>query len=234
MADDLDQNSRDYVVAAAKSALGAVPFAGSLLVELAGTIIPRQRIDRLTQFARQLEERLAAHDRDSVRAKLSDENFTDLMEETTRQAAQAVTDERRAYLAALLAQGVSPERISFVETKHLLRILSEINDIEVVWLRFYLNPVLDGDHEFRARHAAVLEPVAAHLGSDQVTVDKQALQENYLEHLVSLGLLNQPFDMDRSSGYPRFDKHRRRWATKGHNVTPLGRLLLRHIGLNDD
>ena len=43
----LKNNSADYVASAAKSALGAVPFAGSLLSEIAGNIIPNQRIDRI-------------------------------------------------------------------------------------------------------------------------------------------------------------------------------------------
>lgn len=154
MADKLDQNSTDYVVSATKSALGMVPFAGSLLAELAGSIIPKQRMDRLVDYARKLEHRLGDLDQDAIRTKLADENFTDLLEESARQAAQAVTDERREYLASLLASGVSEDRVSFVESRHLLRILSQINDIEVIWLRFYSHRSLNGDEEFRSKHAA--------------------------------------------------------------------------------
>ena len=32
---ELDKNTADYVASAAKAALGAVPFAGSLLIEIA-------------------------------------------------------------------------------------------------------------------------------------------------------------------------------------------------------
>ncbi len=42
----LELQKMDYVASAAKAALGVVPFAGSLLVELAGTVIPNQRINR--------------------------------------------------------------------------------------------------------------------------------------------------------------------------------------------
>jgi len=232
MNEELDQNATDYVVATAKAVLGMVPFAGSLLAELAGTIIPKQRLDRLADFAQKLEHRFDGLDREQIRSKLTDENFTDLVEETARHAARAVTEERRAYLASLLATGVSKDRISFIETKHLLRILGEVNDIEIIWLRFYLHPVIDGDHEFRAKHEAVLEPVSATLGSDQATLDKHALQQNYLQHLVSLGLLDRPLDVDAKSGYPKFDKFSHDWKTRGHHVSPLGRLLLRHIGFD--
>ncbi len=231
MPDELDPKAADYVTSLAKASLGAVPFAGSLLAELPGTVIPKQRIDRIADFARHLEQQIHALNQSSVRARLKDENFTDLLEEATRHAARAVTEERRAYLASLMASGISEERVSFIESKHLLRILGEINDIEVIWLRFYLLPQLDGDHEFREKHAAVLEPVAAHLGSDQPTIDRQALQRNYLQHLESLGLLEQPLQIDLRTKQPSVDTFTKDWKRQGHRVTTLGRLLLRHIGL---
>lgn len=194
MSDKLDQNATDYVVSATKTALGMIPFAGSLLAELAGSIIPKQRMDRLVDYARKLEVRLGNLDQDAVRAKLTDENFMDLLEESARQAAQAVTNERREYLASLLASGVSDDHVSFVESRHLLRLLSQINDIEVIWLRFYSHGLMGGDEEFRNKHAAILEPIRATLGSDQETLNRRALQENYTEHLISLGLLTRPYE----------------------------------------
>lgn len=185
----LQNQAIDYVASAAKSALGAVPFVGSLLVEIAGFIIPNQRMDRLTKFAATLDAKLAKLDQHFVRAKLTDENFTDLIEEGLRQAARSLSDERREYIASVIANGLSSEDIRFVESKHLLRILGEINDIEVVWLRFYLVPTIGGDNEFRQKHAAVLESVHAHIGATRETLDKNALQESYKEHLVRLGLL---------------------------------------------
>lgn len=51
MPSNVESNATDYVTAAAKAVLGLVPFAGSLLAELAGTIITNQRIDRLSKFS---------------------------------------------------------------------------------------------------------------------------------------------------------------------------------------
>lgn len=233
MSSTIDSNAIDYVTAAAKAVLGMVPFAGSLLSELAGTIIPNQRIDRLSKFSVLLEDKLSGMDQDFIRTKLRDENFTDLLESTARQAAQAVTEERRLYLANLIANGVDGERLSFVESKQILRLLGEINDIEVIWLRFYLYPYMNGDLEFREKHKAVLAPVSAEYGSDQATQDKRALQQNYLQHLVSLGLLERPLQVDQKTGYPIYDKAAKDWKTQGHQLTSLGRLVLRQIGLLD-
>lgn len=228
---NINQNSTDYVVAAVKAGLGMVPFAGSILAELAGTIIPKQRTDRLTDFARKLESKLSELEKETLRAKLTDENFTDLLEETTRQAASAVTNERRNYLSSLLSVGITDEQISFIETKHLLRILSQINDIEIIWLRYYLHPQIGGDNEFRLKHASTIKPVFAHIGSDQATVNKRALQENYVQHLVSLGLMDKPLLIESSTGFPIIDKHTGTWKVQSHRVTILGRLLLRYIGI---
>lgn len=69
----------DYVASAAKAALGAVPFAGSLLSEIAGSIIPNQRIDRIVAFAEELESKLSQVDQRLMRAALANEHFTDLI-----------------------------------------------------------------------------------------------------------------------------------------------------------
>jgi len=232
MSDQLDSNSTDYVVSAAKVALGAVPLVGPLLTELAGTVIPKQRLDRLVDYSRKLEMKIGSVDQDILRSKLHDENFTDLLEETVRQAAQAVTDERREYLASLLASGVTESHISAVESRHILRMLSEINDIEIIWLRFFSSPALQGDREFREKHAAVLQPISSSMSASPNERERRALQENYAEHLISLGLLTRPIRVDPRTGLPEFDRANGMWKTQGTQVTPFGKLLLRYVGLS--
>lgn len=229
--DELEQNSTDYVVSSVKAILSMVPFAGSLLEELAGTIIPRQRLDRVVDFAKRLEERVRDLDQAAIRAHLQDENFTDLLEESARQAASAVTEDRRQYLAEMVKAGVSEDRISFIETRHLLRLLGQINDIEIIWLRYYAYPLLNGDEEFRTTHSKIIEPIVATLASGSDVVERQALQRNYVQHLVSLGLLELPLVVDSKTGQPVFDRNTRSWKVRSHQVTVLGSLLLRHIGL---
>jgi len=219
----LHNSGADYVASAAKSALGMVPFAGSLLAEIAGNVIPNQRIDRIVKYAQALESRLLRIEQDVVRRNMSDENFTDLVEESLRQAARSLTDERRDYISSLVANSISSDDIEHYESKHLLRILGELNDIEIIWLRFYLNPVMNDDTEFREKHNHLLNPVAAHFGSAQPELDKSTLQNSYKEHLASLGLLEKEIDMDTSNRGVKL-------KTKGYKITSLGRLLLREVG----
>jgi len=224
----------DYVVSAAKAVLGSVPFAGSLLAEIAGTVIPNQRIERLAKFAEELEARIAKLDRDAVRARLTDENFTDLVEETMRHAARAVSNERRRYLTALLANGIKSSDVTYIESKHLLRILGELNDLEVVWLRSYRDPTVGKDQELRARHRDVLNPIVATIGSTQGERDKAALQRSYKEHLGQLGLLEPRYETDTRTKQPVFDSFRGGLKIRGYEITALGRLLLRQIELAGD
>ena len=124
MSDEISSNATDYAVAIAKSALGAVPIAGPFLAELAGTVIPRQRADRLADFARGLATNLNALDQDVLRVKLTNENFTDLVENGAREAVRAVSAERRQYVAHPVSAGLTEDKVLFTESKHLLRMLA--------------------------------------------------------------------------------------------------------------
>jgi hypothetical protein len=185
-----------------------------------------------TKYAEALERKLAQLEQAVVRLQLTDENFTDLMEEGVRQAARSVSDERREYIASIVANSLSTDDIAFQESKHLLRILGELNDIEVLWLRFYREPTFAGDTAFRERHGDVFQPVAATFGSSQPTVDKGTLQESYRDHLVQLGLLERRYRIDRRTKLPEFDSNGA-MRVQGYALTPLGLLLLRHIGLGE-
>ena len=131
------------------------------------------------------------------------------------QVARSLSDERREYIATLVANGISSERIEYSESKYLLRMLNELNDVEIVWLRFYLDPVFGRDQEFTEKHSNILEPVAAHLRSTQKEIDKATLQKGYKEHLVRLGLLEKE-------------------ESKSYKITQLGRLLLRETGFSHE
>lgn len=207
----LELHKTDYVASAAKAALGAVPFAGSLLVELAGTVIPNQRIDRIVKFAKILGQRLDRVEQDFVKSQLQNEAFTDLVEEGLRQASRSLSDERREYIASLISNSLSSEDMQYQESKHLLNVLGELGDIEIIWLRFYLVPTMGGDKEFRDKHKEILQPVSRTMSASQAVRDKGTLQDSYKGHLAQLGLLNR--------------------ENNNYKITSLGRFLLREIGL---
>jgi len=234
--DELELQKSDYLAMALRGIVGAAPYAGALLAELVGVIIPNQRIDRLVDFVRLLDQRLSFIERD-IQSLLSNEEFADLLEEGLHQVARGITEERRQYIANLIANSISEEEISFVEAKYLMKKLEEINDIEVIWLRYFLVPTISGDEEFRSKHSHILEPIIPTIGASQQEIDKAALQKSYKEHLVQLGLLQYNYatariegtnvelpELEPISGVPRI---------RGYEITSLGKLLLRMIGIAD-
>jgi len=220
----------DYLAILGKSAVGWIPFAGPLLSQIIGEIIPNQKLDRLIRFAEILDQKLSSIDKEAVKQEIQQEECADFFEEGLRQASRALSKERKDYIATLIVNGLSAKDINYNESKHLLRILSEINDIEIIWLRFYLVPTIGVDEEFRKKHEDILKPVVATLTVTQEIRDKEALQISYKEHLVRLNLLEYTYEdsfyMDQSP--------KDMLKAKGYEITQLGRLLLRQIGINNN
>ena len=236
----LNHGIADYVTSAAKSVLGAFPVAGSLLSELAGTVIPNQRIDRIAKFAGELEKRLANNERDVIRALLTNENFTDFFEEEIRQAIHAATDERRSYLASLILNGITNDEADFIKSKHLLRILGEINDAEVLWLRYHLVTTPAIDAEFKRKHEHIFGIAPASAGCSQAVRDKNVMRASYLQHLTRLDLLTSRSTTIIDDGGGAADSPEPSLeatqlgdinASRDDRLTALGDLFLRHIGL---
>jgi len=238
---ELSNQPIDYITSAIKGTLGAVPYGGSLLAELLGTVIPNQRLDRITKFVRILERKLSSLEQEFIRSQLTNENFSDLLEEGARQVAHSLSDERREYIANLITNSLSQHDIEYIESKHLLMMLGELNDIEIIWLRYYLVPTFGGDEGFREKHAIVLTRVIVTAADPPSIGDKEALQDSYKEHLCRLGLLQTIYDTryDTDSKtrlparLPEFDSFTGGLKIRGYDLTTLGRLLLRQIGLSD-
>ncbi|WP_372029249.1 hypothetical protein [Pseudomonas kurunegalensis] len=227
---EIKSQAIDYVASGAKAALGVVPFAGSLLAELAGSIIPNQRVDRIADFASKLQARIEQLEEAQVRSELDDEEFTDLLEESLRQASRATSETRRRYLASLVATSLSSDAVEHAEAKYLMRILGDLNDVEVLWLRYFHDPIIDGDKEFRELHAGVFSYKVAHMGSSREELDAHALQQSYHNHLVRLGLVSEHIRKNRD-GTPEYDKFTGKPAVSYRQASPIGRLLLRSIGM---
>ena len=229
--EDLKSRLADYSVAATRGAANLIPIVGPVLAEVLGVVIPQQRIDRIAKFSTELEHRLSSVEKNMLESQLNNGEFSDLIEEGFRQAARSLSDERRRYIASLITSSLSSENISYAESRHLLRILDEVNDIEIIWLRFYLDPTMGGDEEFRETHRNVLEPVPATIGSSQETLDKHTLQESYKEHLFQLRLFERRYRMDHNTKEPAFDEWTGTQEVEGYEITSLGRLLLKEIRL---
>jgi len=231
MSSPLDDKKNDLIASAGKSILGVVPFAGPLLAEIVDHLVPDQRVDRLTAYVKELESRLSSAEETIVRASLNKPEGLALAEDGYIAASRAVTRDRASYIASVVANGLSVEEMSESRQRYLLNLLSELNDEEVLWLRFFFNPVIDGDHEFRNKHEKIFEPARAYIGAPESEIEKASIQESYKEHLERLGLVESKIQFDRKTGVPEFDKFSGKPRTSYTDITHLGRMLLREIGM---
>lgn len=232
--DDLGFRPRDASIAAVRGGLSAIPFLGSPLGEIIGITIPNQRLDRVVRFCRLLNRRLNAVEKSFLESRLRDESFTDLIEEGIIQAARSLSDERRNYIASVIISGLTSDDIQASESRHLLRILNEINDIEVVWLQYYSDSYIEEDEEFTETHKEILQPVIALMGSPQEELNKATLQDSYKEHLCQLGLLEHQYQIDNRTGIPEFNSTTGSLEVSEYRMTSLGELLINEIGLGKE
>lgn len=219
-------NGADITAIAVKGALGAIPFVGNLLAEIAGNLIPGQRLDRLIKFAEALEARLQDIEKEIFGARAKTEEGADLVEDALTQAARSLTDDRRARIAELLKNGLTAEEFDHDGTKKLLWLLDQITDPELVWLVFIGR---DYDQTMMEKHSDVLEWRAAHTGSPEHEHDTAALQASWRRRLLDLGLVRAAKfsggGVDLAlTGLENADED----GTL--NLTQLGRMLMRGIG----
>ena len=227
-------NKSDLIASVGKSVMGAVPFVGPLLSELVDSLIPNQRIDRLTKYVAELEKRLSNTDEQNIRQKVKHEEYLSLIEDGYIYASRAITNERRSYIASIVVSGLSDEEVEIDSSKYLLGLLSELNDTEIIWLRFYLHPTLGGDEEFRKKHENILISDPVYIGSGERELNKSALQESYRDHLERLGLIQGHIRTDHETGLPNFDTFSGKPEISYTDITHLGRMLLRQIGIIDE
>lgn len=227
---ELRPNKTDFIASIAKSTLGIVPIGGPFLSELIGNVIPNQRLDRLIKYVQELESRVSKIGTDVLQKVMSNDEFIDLIEESFVQASRALSDERRSYIASIVTTGLTNESIQHSESKYLMKILEELNDIEVIWLKYYQKIIEGEDWEFTEKHANVLTPISSYLDSDKETINRSSLQDSYKEHLERLQLIRGHINIDRKTGMPTFDS-KGKPVVSYTLITSLGELLIEQIGL---
>lgn len=228
---NLKNNNTDKLTSLAKSVVGAVPFAGTLLSELVENVIPNQRLERLSLYIGELDKKISKIPSEKIDLLIKSEFFIDLIEESFVQASRAFTDERRTYIAAIVTNGITDNSIELQDSKYLLKILQELNDIEIIWLRYYSNTSITGDSEFRKKHENILTGITVYINSEKEIQQKASLQENYKLHLERLGLVRNHIKTDKKTSRPEVDRITENFKIRHTIITELGKLLLEQIGL---
>ncbi|MGD9730541.1 MAG: hypothetical protein AB7U45_00055 [Desulfamplus sp.] len=226
-----DNTKIDYSVSIAKGILGAIPFVGPLIAETVGSIIPRQRIDRINDFLLILENKIEETQRETAKIKFQNEKFIDILEDSMVQASRALSSERKEYIASIVSNGISDEEVEHIQKKLLLNILNELSDTEIIVLQGYGLPPGEDREYFEKHKEILLPPIVTMRTRDQNGIDDKTLYDAQRNHLVRMNLIVPKYKSLKKGETPEFDAATGTMKSQGYKVTSLGRLLLRNIGL---
>lgn len=233
MDSNLKPNITDRVASVTRGIVGAAPIVGPLVAEVVTELIPNQRIDRLTEFVQILNAKVEELEQEKLSAEFQDEEFIDLLEDGFHCATRAISRESKEYIASVIANSLTDEQIRHTQSKVLLSLLCELSDPEVILLQYHAKLVSPDLDEYREKHKDVIEGPMVHQGSNRKELDQDALYKTYRAHLERLGLIRPRFSRPRRGELPEFDDKTGKMKASWYDVTWLGRLLLRAIGLND-
>lgn len=230
---DLQTNRWDVLAAFVRGTIGAAPEFGPMIAEIITSRIPEQKLDRVCRLAGLLELKVKflTDDVNSIKDKLQSEEGSDLLEDALNQASRATSPERLEYIASLLKNGLTSEDIDHIGKKKLLSILNELNDAEIVTLKYHSFQHLIKQQEFAKEHTELFTPIPLPLGSSQQDIDKAALRDTYRKKLIDLGLLRATYKKLKKGELPDFDERTGMPKAQGYTITSLGKLLLRYIDL---
>lgn len=210
---DLDKNSRDYFVATIEGAAGMIPVFGPPIAKAAGEVFPNQRVDRVVKFIRELENRV--EDIELFTEKLQTPEGYDLLEDALYQSTRAMTEDRRIYLANMLKNGLTKEEQTHAEKKKLFDILNQLNDHEIILLKYHsFSTHIGSNHPFEKKHDALIRPASRSTTASEDDDNRAIYRDSYEKSLYSLGLVKE--------------------ASLGARLTGLGSLVLEYIEVPED
>jgi len=187
--------------AVAAAANTVLPVVGPATVATLFTLWGNHRSDRFTHYVISMLKR-----------GLDTRDFEDpndgpirlgLFDAGARQSMAAASEERVEHIAALVAGGMTSGRAEVSHRHYLLRLLSELNDIQVLWLiaASLPRPLQD---DFWRSHLNALNARRPTRFSTQGEIRQFAVHTGYVAHLANVGLV----------------------APAGAPLTDLGRVLL--------
>lgn len=206
----------DRLAAAGKGLVGWMPWIGPILAEAVGSMIPNQRLDRVESLLKSVQSQLS--DQGYKMNRLREESEArNLLEAAIVRASQTPWDEKIEYFANLLVSGLTADKVKQSETIHLMKLLEEINDIQLLILRSNLGTPPEQD-AFVKQHPEVFKVKRDYFGGDPQEREEATIFNSYKQDLERLGLL-------------RLANTQHAGRSTVYELAPLGRTLLKRTGL---
>ncbi|MFG6159645.1 hypothetical protein ACGTNG_12635 [Halomonas sp. 1390] len=226
--DGLDDNFKDKLLAIGKGVAGVCPYGG-VVAEVVSSVIPGQRVDRITEYLRQLSLRVDAMDEQVKKEIARSPNKIDLVEEGGHQAARAISRNRIEMIVSAVERGLTEDEAEVLRRKRLLKLLGELDDDELALLNAYGQSYGGGageDNPFEN----VNMPHPPNLSSGPEEIDKYQLFQAGRDSLLRLKLLRKNYGNVKKGQLPEFDPREGDFKSRVE-VSQLGRMLLKEIGM---
>lgn len=227
--DGLDDNFKDKLLAIGKGVAGICPYGG-VISEVVSSVIPGQRVDRITEYLRQLSVRVDKLDEQVKNNIVNSPNKVDLIEEGGHQAARAVSQDRIDMIVSAVERGLTEDDADVLRRKRLLRVLGELDDDELVLLNAYGQSYGVGMGSMdRDPFEDVNRPRSPSLNSGEEELERYQLFQAGKNSLVRHNLLRKNYGVKKGQ-LPEFDAHEGDFKHRVE-VSQLGRMLLKEIGM---
>lgn len=226
MSDELDDDTRDHLVALTRGAANAVPFIGGLLGELITATIPQQRKDRIVRYLRELGARMEKLESGVAKSALQNPEKIDLIETGGYQSVRATSQDRIEQIAEVVANGLTADDADIVRRKRLLALLGEIDDDEVAILAAYGQSYASMNPQ---AWESIDRPSPPHLQAGREVIEASKLYDLGVNRLLRLDLLERRLNLKKGQ-IPEFDN--KTGMPKGPvQISYLGRMLLRSMDI---
>lgn len=190
--DELEEQVIDKFVTCLRSAGGLVP-GGGVIAEAIASTIPNLRVDRMVTYIRRLNDQvdlLQGQVRQLLDERINNPKYVVLLEDGALYAVRSSSEDKIRYISSAVINGMTSEHLATIESRHLLGILNEINEIEILWLALFAHETIYEHKEFIKKYP-VLEDISVYMGDRTEKRESKAIQDSYKAHLERLQLIKR-------------------------------------------
>lgn len=226
---DLDTNSTDIIISGVSAAVGLVPIAGGFVSEIVQNVIPNQREDRIVKFISDLSDELekTQFSLEELKKKFENLKYGTFIYNCLHDLVNDVYEEKINYYKNLCVNAITNDEKNLIHCERILKILSELDYYEILYLKFYSNVCIGGTETMKEVTTKLgfenLRP-NYYMSMDENEKDEETYKQITLNNLCTAGLLQKEVKL--------ISNGRREHIS--YKITPLGRLILKKIGEDVD
>ncbi len=135
---------KETVEIISKGIVAAIPYVGSTVISVWSDIQATQakrKLERLEEFLTSLKDDVEML-KGQIQTSYTDQpDFLDIFEETTKYIVSERTEEKRIMFRNILVNSIIEKDCTYDKTEKYLRILDQMNNLELLILRILENPV---------------------------------------------------------------------------------------------